>query len=111
MLPQDAAMFDADVVAQGLPDESMLLAALARLDFGERSDAVLFGYICEGIRLFSIAFGRHSDTAKFDWTKLLPRNPIVFCQAPVFIQKMVLVSIRTTLSSRRVSKHNKQACE
>lgn len=81
-----------------LPDLPALLANLSKLDFGRRSDAVLFGYACEAVRAFRTVFSGHVNAAKFDWTKLLPRDAKAFCSAPLFVQKMILSSVEVAIS-------------
>jgi len=86
-----------------LPDLPTLLVTLSKLDFGRRSDAVLFGYACEAVRAFRTVLSSHANAAKFDWTKLLPQDAKAFCSAPLFVQKMILSSVEVAISSQEVS--------
>jgi hypothetical protein len=107
VLSDDDVVFVAEALAQRLPNEAMLIAALSKLDFGKRADAVLFGYICEGIRAYSTVFGVRLVATKHDWRPLVPENATVFCQAPVLLQKIILVSIRAILLLQKVSNTEK----
>lgn len=100
--PGDLKPLVTKLLTRGIPDATMLLMTLPNLDFRKRADAVLFGHACEAIQTYARVFKSHPYSTKVEWTKLVPNDPSAFRRVPLLLQKMVLSSVRYTVTSRKV---------
>jgi hypothetical protein len=85
-----------------LPDFKLLLPLLSKHGNNQKSDTIIYGFICEAVGAYVSTFSENNLAILADWTKLLPRDAETFCRAPLAVQRMVLKAIRVILDSQQV---------
>ena len=88
---------------QWLPDLQILLSLRSRFDglSGDRSGAVLSGYLFQVIESYVTTLPSLVDRVTFDWMKLLPSKASEFHQALPFLQVRILACLYTIIKSCR----------